>query len=511
MIRIAVLLLYMEHVGHHDSMLSPRQKLEKWLARACNTLKPGDQLPTDSELAATFSLCAKTVARVMRKWHAEGKVLRIKGKGTVIPSIREESVPPIGKHETSEDHLVSYLLESLGNGIFQTGQPLPQVKFLCHKFKLSPETVARAYHRLGKAGHITKVGKTFWVGRFGELMHTNPTREVCLLKYESSDFRDIFADNMLALSYRKMEHELATYGYYLRFESTSNVKSVFAAYIRQQKLPSGLILFKSNLLQYKTIFSHIREFTRRAKPIQPSAVPVLLDWDVLPDELHPIPKQVHFLPRGYISTAGARAVAKYIAAKRFKKVVFFLDERSPLENPVWHTVPRSVMLKIYNATKSLNTDIRFSFVVKPQPWYAEHATFDEFWGQAKPEIDSAVQEAGLDSAEFERNTRVTLSFTDYLNHYTDGSLWLFSHGDDAVEALGWCRTRGVNVPRAAAVFSLQNHPDCYHLGISYCNPDWEKLGHAMAHCITGFFPIDKTKSGLMRAQASVVERQSTRR
>lgn len=66
------------------------------------------------------------------------------------------------------------------------------------------------------------------------------------------------------------------------------------------------------------------------------------------------------------------------------------------------------------------------------------------------------------------------------------------------------------VPKDISIISLEDDPRYYPMGITYCGPDFERIGYQMAHTIIGDIPVAKTTLGFVRTSAIVMERLSTR-
>jgi hypothetical protein len=58
--------------------------------------------------------------------------------------------------------------------------------------------------------------------------------------------------------------------------------------------------------------------------------------------------------------------------------------------------------------------------------------------------------------------------------------------------------------------TVENDPAYYHLGLTYCYPDFARLGYLMAHALIGDFPVEKTTRGSIRMHTLVVEKLTTR-
>ncbi len=486
------------------------ERIAEWLDDRLNALQPGTRLPTIKQAAALLLASERSVERVYRRYRENGLLVGIRGRGVFKADtrpLRERSVAQ--PRQPSYHNLAAIICKSIGDGTLMRGQPLPQVKYMALKYRVGALTVEKAYHRLIEMGYVTKMGKTFWVGSFDSLVRAKPDKPIYLLKHQTDDFSDIFENDMLSRSYRRMDQELAAAGFFLRFDSTDNLPSIWSRISQAKEFPYGLIAYRTNMDNYEEDFERIRELAKKIRQLSGDDVPVLLDWE-LGGIFNKIPRGISILSRGHISTSAAKAVARHIAGAHHRRVALFVNHGQT----IWHIHAISGLVKIWTEAKGQSNDVDFTFVLKP-PGSTNHEVFlGQFHSIVSRPPDSNYLRKYSDSqslsTSLERNTVVADDFEETFHDNRKSDLWLFSSGKDAATAVVWCRTHGVSVPRDTAILSLDTDPQCYRFGISFCSPDWEKIGYAMAHSLTGVFPVEKTTKGFIRTEAHTVERTTTK-
>jgi DNA-binding transcriptional regulator YhcF (GntR family) len=481
---------------------TPSQLLETWLMDQAKT--PGARLPTDARLAETFGCSVRTVARVMEKLRSRNSFVRIPGKGTFVSSgDPEPPSPAIAPSRTSVDSLVDYLMEKIRTGEMIRGDSLPQVKYLARQMKTGYTTVVKAYRLLREMKQAVKIGKTFWVGETSEDGMPAAKGEVFLFKHHSDDFADIFESDMLAASFMKMEREFSAAGRLLRFQNTDRLNAVSRQWFASGKPPIGIIFFRTRQEDYRELSDRILQLIKRSHHEFQTPLRVLLDCE-LGSIFDTIPRSMHVLGRGHISTATARSVARYIIASGHRQVALFTSDSSW----VWRIPPEAACMKIWIETRILKPAVHFDLMVKSES--REPGAGRRFLGQMGNMRTQVAKYPGVSIDGLRDFVSDTASFERCFRRYAGNSLWIFTHASGAATALDWCAKHGVDVPGKISVLSLENHSDCYRLGISSCDPDWERIGYVLAHAILGTFPIEKTRKGFIRTFARLIHRSTTR-
>lgn len=488
----------------------PSEALVTWLEEHCRALGPGQRLPTNRELAATFGISQRTVIRKLEELSKRGLLVRIQGRGTFTPE--RTGAPPKAPRtpRSSTQTLVDVIHRSIRRGELSKGQPLPQVKYTCLKFRLSPATVAAAYRQLEEMGLVVKIGKSYWVGSFDSLIHTKPHKDVYLFKYRSLDFRDVYTDPILGRAYRTMEKELSAAGFLLRFETTDNLPKLIDAFLQSRRIPYGFVFFNMAPDQFNSVHPRLDRFLRQLKRMTQARPSVLLDLKQ-GSILSPLPRGIQVFSRGHISTSAAQAVARHLTEAGHQAALFFVDDG----RRIWAIPPRAAFIKIWAEAGEAELESGLRVMVKTPLSVGEFAaTLDRTIQHSS--IKTLLDKYGpatMAPAEHDLLTTVSVNSAT-LDRHADAILshdiWLFSHGDMAAEAFEWCRRRGVRIPHDISILSLENDPECYHLGISYCDPDLERTGYAMARTITAPPPTERTSKGFLRTHARLVQRLTTR-
>jgi DNA-binding transcriptional regulator YhcF (GntR family) len=486
---------------------TPSEKLSLWVEEQLRARKPGYRFPSDSELAASFSVSPRTVERLLKKYRQSGQLLRIRGKGTFMPGGAELKERAPQEAKSSSEAIVDVMRDAICSGSLMRGDSLPQVKYISRKFKTSAATVSRAYRQLESMGYVAKVGKTFWVGAFDTIVRQKPHMDVYLFKYDSLDFSDIFTTDMLAPAYRKMERELTGSGYILRFESTANLSHILQRYVRERRAPYGIILYKIRPEAFLELYPGIKSFYETMRNTRDIRLPVLLDWE-LGGIFERIPRRVQIFSRGHISTSTAKAIGRYLVGSKYSHATFFID----LTRRFWYIPAESAMLKAWLETRNLNRSIQLGFVVLDKDCTQTGKEYaDEFSVRQKPHIErNILKYDDVSYDDFAHSVSVCQSIEQALKQNRSSNLWLFSNAEHAAIAFEYCERNSKKIPHDIAIISLENDPCCYHRGISYCDVDWDKIGYQMAHIITGTLSVAKTTKGFIRTEARVVERLTTR-
>jgi len=81
----------------------------------------------------------------------------------------------------------------------------------------------------------------------------------------------------------------------------------------------------------------------------------------------------------------------------------------------------------------------------------------------------------------------------------------------AARALAWAQRNGIGVPDDLAAIASNRDARYYHLGLSYCGPDWDTVGYQMAHAAIGDVPVARTSKGFISAAGTVVAKMTTPR
>lgn len=451
-------------------------------------LRPGERLPSDRALAAKFGISDRTVGKILKRYEARGRLCRIRGKGTFVPG----GNPPEAHQEpaTSADAVAQTLYSSICRAELKTGEALPSIKFMCLKFKITPATVRDAYRKLEADGHVTRVGRTFWVGSFDECVRPDPGKEVFLFNCRSDDFTCVFVTDNLSLAYQKMVKELLSRGFVVRHENTDRLSALIAGWMRSARVPYGLVFHRINEDAFEKLAPSLQRLFAWAKPL--GLPPVLVDWHR--GRMRMQSPNIVLLSRGSISTVVAKAMARRFAERRCREVVFVMDRG--VDHFLWSPTG---FLKFRAEAKKLQYHFRFHLVVETSNLRRDKAEILAELQQANA-LEVIGKYEPTPFSEVEKEIVFTPNALTALDRMTGAGAWVFARDEKAAEAM---RRRG---KRDVWIAGLDNDPRFFHKGLSYAGPDWEEVGYLMAHAIIRDFPIARTSGGFIRTRASVVER-----
>ncbi|KAB2371135.1 GntR family transcriptional regulator [Actinomadura montaniterrae] len=119
------------------------------------TLRPGQQVGTESFLAARFDVSPGTVRRALQELANDGAVTGVSGRGWFVMS---EDGPPTRTSETA-----SAIREGIRSGEWAIGARLPGELALAERFGVARITVRRAFDLLeseGLIGRVPGIGRT---------------------------------------------------------------------------------------------------------------------------------------------------------------------------------------------------------------------------------------------------------------------------------------------------------------------------------------------------------------
>jgi DNA-binding GntR family transcriptional regulator len=492
-------------------MSSPSDQLRSWLDETLETAKPGEWLPSDRRLANHWGLSMRTVQRIMASYANRGQVVRVRGRGTRAPGeIASAETATFLRRESSAESLMARLRDMMRTGELKRGQTLPQVKWLCREFHLSPRTVSLAYHRLQDDGVVVRVGRNFRVGSFRSLAREAGRREVYLFAKNAQEFREAFKEDILAHSYLRMHNELSHHGFILLFETFDKLQEHFQRWNRRHRYPFGIVLFRwrNNVDELQKQLDTMRQRAKHAS-CQPPAM--LVDLLKVVDKP---PRGIIVVYRSTLSTAVARALAEFVRRKAYSNVVFFLDETQRYD--VEHGYSWASIWPVLKVKSELNDALaNATFGLAAKPLKGPHTVTSFLKRQISHHGESLAQTLldalGLKSFdELEGRLEVAKDFASLFSEVCKpGSVWVFSTDYEADRALQWARNNGIGVPEQLAIIGLENNSDYFPKGITTVEPDWETIGYLMAHAIIGDFGLERTSRGYMRIAASVHERLTT--
>ncbi|MEV4079179.1 winged helix-turn-helix domain-containing protein [Nonomuraea fuscirosea] len=115
-------------------------------------LKPGDRLPTETELGAAHGVGRTTVRQAIALLREQGRVQTVHAKGTYVTAGGEGSAPVPPSRRLVED-----LRAALESGRLKPGDPLPPEQELMDTYGLAAVTITIALRPLRKEGLIYSI------------------------------------------------------------------------------------------------------------------------------------------------------------------------------------------------------------------------------------------------------------------------------------------------------------------------------------------------------------------
>ncbi|MBD3239621.1 MAG: GntR family transcriptional regulator [Chitinivibrionales bacterium] len=477
------------------------EPLERWLESAIRDLPPGSRLPSERELARSFGLAKATVERVVRRFRERGAVVRYVGKGTFTAGKVVAHAPvPAG---TTADSIESALAELVSSGAVRTGDALPSVKELCVRFGVSRASVRTACDRLVSRRLAVKLGRGYFAGpSFERVLGSARGGDYHLFMRGEPDFSRIYRHDFLAPAYCAMERVLLSYGATMHYHSIEALDGLVRSWILRKQRPAGVLLacVEGGVIeQVAPAMGKLVGDRRRAH--------VRVLTDVRTGNFSTVRSFGEVVSRGHINTIAARTVAGLLNERRFEQVHFFFDARQAMwdySGPAWP------IIKLRAELGALTRMPGISFAVVGN----EDLSFDALFNlpRAVGVIEQRLgkhRKVGVETLR--REVVFASSLSPLLRRCTEADLWVFSSAMQAAEALGVAVDRGKRVPSDLSILCLEDDPYYYHLGLSYCGPDFDRIGYLMAHCLIGDIPVARSGQGLMSASAVLVDKQTTRR
>lgn len=478
----------------------PSEQLRQWLLEQVPRMEPGARLADDACLAKRWGVSVRTVKKILRELGERGLVWRIQGKGTFVPSRQspaEPAPPAAGPLRSSVDSLVESVYDAIATGELQVGDALPSVKFMSLRFRVSTRTVMRAYAVLRERGLTQRIGKTFWVGRLTEIVRAKPRKEVYLLRDPVHRLTQIFRNDLLSSAYCRMEEELTGRGMVLRFESTNRLEALFADWDRSGCQPAGMLFFNMD----DTLFAKpLRLLQARFRGPGAAPMRVVVDWRQ--GSLDMRQRWMNVVSRGNLLTVFARALSRAVA-NRGGEVCFVFDEDKALWNAYAFLFP---LVRLRTEIRHVYPDMRYRFFVVSSSRRVLTERLRGFSSLVQGQL-SKYEPTPLSVLHDE--VSIVDGFAQAYHGRSSAAVWVFSSDRRAAEAIRFLHEQGRAVPGEVSIIGLENDPAFYHLGISYCGPDWGRLGYLMAHTLIGDIPVAHTRKGFVRTGALFRERLTT--
>lgn len=475
------------------------KELVSWVETQVRTQPPGTRLPADRALARQFGLSKATVGKALRRLCDQGRLVRQVGRGTYTPSAGTPE--PVPATPSSSESLEAVLSELVTGGSVRVGAPLPSAKELCFQFGVSRRSVRHAYERLVSRRLAVRVGRGYYAGPdFESVLGAARGADVHFFMKDEPDFGHIHRHDYLATAYQAMERVLYSYRARLHYRSLQELASVRSRWQTSGRIPLGLVFVRTEGSDMKPVLPLLQRGRRGHAP-----TPRVLT-DVRTGDFAEIGRVGEIVSRGHINTLAARAVARYAVERRFASVSFFFEANRWMwdyPQPDWPIVKSLAEMSAHARPPRC----RFA-VLDPRGSMHFESLFRV--PRATPAILQRLRKHKAMSIEDLRGAVVFGSDEEGLLRRERGvGLWVFGSAARASAGLEYARSVGLRVPEEVSVISLEDDPRYFHHGISYCGPDFDRLGYLMAHTLLGDIPAPHSRLGLLDAPGRIIHRETT--
>lgn len=446
------------------------------------------------------------------------------GIASVAPLDEPDNVAATPERVTAAQRLRDALYRRICNGEIRRGEALPSVKYLTREYRVSRRTVVAAYRMLRTEGRIEKVGKVFWCGGPPiERPRVRQRKDVFLFTDSTGDLTHLFANPYYGAAYRAFEETLARHGFLVRYSPVERLEAVVRSWKRTHRVPHGIAfsdLGGSGHVNPKELL------TQSGFGALPGRTPVLIDLraKVTRRQTPAAAAGIHgravfFVHRPALSQTVREELARFIAADNPSAVSmvipedFLIPHRSgtphgsgyyPAGRPPFWVLWDFVDLRKRLRALAPTMPVRLSVLRGNQGRCLDEPSL-------RSRIEVHEHAVAFERPVFGPEELTVCAGVDTIPQPSSGrELWVLRTDRDAAEALACAERRGARVPDRLSIVSLDNDPAYYHLGLTRCELDWERLGYQMAHAIVGDFPVPRTREGCLRVAARVVEKLTTR-
>ncbi|MBD3392588.1 MAG: GntR family transcriptional regulator [Chitinivibrionales bacterium] len=480
--------------------LSPSNALSKWVVRQLETLKPGDLLPPDPQLARRFGISQSTVKRVLKKFRDQGRLARVRGKGTFVPQeMQAASAAPAGRIR-SVDSVAQLLYEQVCAGALKRGETLPPVKHYSLEWNVSRATVIAALRVLTRRQIVHKLGRNYVVGAATELVLRHPRREIFFFHVPAAPLARLYNDHTFTLGFRAMENELLRQGYAFTYVPASSFDHFSHTWKSSRRYPHGLFLAYLRQEEYDGIAHQLGELLKRAGTQRPA---VLVAGKVTARRL----PHTHYFNHGHANTELFRTLASYIHRNRFERLFVCYDENDHYDVTVYST------FKLWMETKHLDERIPVRYLVRNETHRSE--TSSQYRARLLTQfgpgyIQRGINKySGVNEQQMASDIELVDDFRREFRRARKGDVWVFFRDHHAVEAIESNERLWTRIRSGCGVVGTENDPAFLDKALSTCVVDQHTLGYLMAHAIIGDFPVARSSRGYLNAPVMMLERSTT--
>ncbi|MBD3239622.1 MAG: GntR family transcriptional regulator, partial [Chitinivibrionales bacterium] len=426
------------------------------------------------------------------------RIHRIQGKGTFVGPPAQPELPA-ERPRSAVERVAEAFRHDIATGRLRQDEYLPPVKSICHALGAAPATVTGALRQLTGERVICRTGRRYRVGFTAGTTRAEPHETVVFYNISGLRLRDITDRCELEMpAFRVMERELIRNGYRMRYEGADGFRALCRKARPGRRLPGAIVVGWLATDEYP---DHIDEVRRLADPRLGNQRAL-----VLTGSHHRPPARVFQLCTGNITTVRARRLAEFVRDGGYRSIAFFqrFDSLAMREFPYNIKIIRDLSHFCPNA--SLRVRLQFDEDIEGY----ERAFRDScaaIWEQHASGFLAKYGEFDLPSAA--RHWDISAGDQIPYEHYRSARLWLFTTDRDAVEALRWLRTHGIDVPGQTQLVTLEGSDEHFGAGLTVCEYDWQTTGYLMAHALIGDMPVARTSHGFIRTEAVLLQRQTT--
>jgi len=486
--------------------MSSSKQFKQWIDRELERMKPGDFLPSGTELARMWGLSERTVFEIMRSLARRGRIERIRGKGSRVPVQSPSPVRNIPESKPSEHTISRTIKREIFNGTLKSGDALPPRKRMSLQFGVAPRMVSKAYQQLVDENLVVNIGRRFWVGRFSRLMKTGMSRDVVFFDCTKTGWREALKAGVYGDMYRKAEHVLTTGGFRVFYHDFASFDALVEKWYSGNSFPQGLLLAgmqaNNNYHDFKHVDRLLRRYFRRRSSVRAPSVVI-----ASPSSYGEMCSMVKSLA-GSRPTTIAREAARFIVEKHYRRATVFFNEDVMGNRPFFDYI------RLWPELKNLRDDFDLHFVVRN----GRDTSIDSFVNRLGTHYTThlnlnylhiCLDKYGPVPLQTVLDNIVPVERFDTAFESREGDrVWLFSTDADAAEALQWCRARRIRVPEDRAVLGFENNPAFLHHGITSVILDKETIGYNLAHALLDDIPVERSSQGYLRMKALVLERMT---
>ncbi|MBD3243520.1 MAG: hypothetical protein GF331_23220 [Chitinivibrionales bacterium] len=369
---------------------------------------------------------------------------------------------------------------------------------MCRQFHVAPSTVTAAYAALQRTGHVTRIGKNYWLGQPGVLLRSGKRREIAVFVETHEQLASLYHPQTFAsVAFRKLEDILSTSGYTVRYRYHPQLHERVKLWLERRDLPAGVVLYRCDGHQARR-HQALRDLVRQRRPFPP--LPVLLDlnWGLFEHRS----KNVSVFSRNHVYTTVGRTLGTYLRRMGCRTLSLVLPNELSSAYPGYPTHFQAAT-KLFIEIKHVIPEIEVTTALVDDSPDADIAP-DKLSRQCK--LARFDKYGALLPGAFTGRMALRGSVREAVRTRGGADVMVFSHDSLAAEALEVCRTQRIPVPRQLAIIGLENNPAYFHLGMSSCVPDWDGIGYLMAHALMQDFAIENTGKGFIQTRAKMIYR-----